>query len=139
MAGADSADGNPYVVPTGEGYLGIISVWGHADGIGADLSRTYLEEIGVGAGDSVAVESRSDRLVLWPVELAPDEADRLRKTTRSGGGWRRKSGCLGLWKSLDSLGLQAGADVRIYRRDDPPRLVLVPRENDPFLDEEEGP
>lgn len=127
-----------YVVDTGPGYLGIVSISPGSDGgLSASISPSDMSAIGVGSGEEVGVDARSDRIVirLLAGRVTSDE-EKSRQTTKDGGGWRRKSGVLGLYKSLESLPVAVGDSVRIYKREDPERLVVVPRDADPFLDEE---
>lgn len=127
-----------YVVDTGPGYLGIITISPGSDGgLSASISPSDMSAIGVGSGEEVGVTARSDRVVIRPLrDRDPEEGERVRRTTTEGGGSRRHSGVLGLYKSLEALPVEVGDSIRIYKRSAPERLVVVPRDADPFLDEE---
>lgn len=127
-----------YVNQTGEGYLGVLSIYGKNSSAGISVSKNYLQQLGIGEGEKVAVFVEDDRVVLQHPRYGTDGAKAIRTTNKPGGSHRRRSGALSLTDHVDHLA-EIDTNIRIYERHWPHRLVLVPRDTDPLLTEPDAP
>lgn len=122
---------NPYTVPTGDGYLG---VW-QATGYHVEISIGTFTGISWSRGDPVyVVDGEIGLEVIRHPGGHPEgylaEAPVHHSNTGTSVGIPAKA--------LRQLqGLEKGADVRAYERDEG-GMTLVPAEGDPFVDEPNG-
>lgn len=119
---------NPYVIPTGPGYLGVASV---------GSSRTAAFGVGMWPVDwngdtEVYAVSEPPGIAVFESEHRPPEFVAIYGVSK---GWRNSPGpTLTIsGAALELLGVEHGDDVRAYRRD-AGGAVLVAAADDPFLE-----
>lgn len=124
----DRENGNPYVVPTGPGYLGV-----------ATVGAGYTAAFGVGmwpvdwrGGTEVYAVVEPPGIALFASDHRPAEFITTYKVSK---GWRNSPGpTLSIaGAALEVLGVEQGDDVRAYRRDGG-GVLLVRAADDPFLE-----
>lgn len=121
---------NPYVVPTGPGYLGIAKVSGGSCGFGVGMLQFERDDTRVWAAEE------PPGVAIVDEEPAETIAEYNLSHTPSGPGHSLTVGS----QALSCLDVENGDDVRLYERDGG-GVVLVPANPDPFLqdvDSEEG-
>lgn len=120
---------NPYVVPTGEGYVTSRSVYQRrGGGLKANLSAGVLRRLGAEQGDIVGVHPRDGGAVLASPPLAAPESTRLKASVD---GIQIGDAVL-----RSALGIESDDErVRVY--DHPDGLLIVSDADDPRVGGEE--